>query len=273
MLRSSMMRAGGIALTVVASVLFLSGHEAAAQATPPAGPPAAATAPAPSQAAPAAPAAAQPVSDTTPFYVNIVDLEISPSLMSKFMADLSDDVKGTLSEAAVHEIDSNVGQKDPNHVFIFEVYNNSAAWDAHQKTTTYGKFIGLTMMMIKNYNIRPFTSLVLNSSTAAAAAAGPLYVNVEEFDLDPDQYDNFIVAAKVEAAGAVQDPGVREFNIATAKSTKNHVLLFEVYDNAAALEAEMATDRYKTYQAKTKPMIVKSTVTPYTSVSLNAKTP
>ncbi len=279
MLRSSMMRAAGIALTVVASVLFLSGHEAAAQTTPPAAPPAAATAPAPPQAAPAAPpaaatpAAAQPVSDTTPFYDNIVDLEISPSLMSKFMADLSDDVKGTLSEAGVHEIDSNVGQKDPNHVFIFEVYNNSAAWDAHQKTTTYGKFIGLTMMMIKNYNIRPFTSLVLNSSTAAAAATGPLYVNVEEFDLDPDQYDNFIVAAKVEAAGAVQDPGVREFNIATAKSTKNHVLLFEVYDNAAALEAEMATDRYKVYQAKTKQMIVKSTVTPYSSVSLNAKAP
>ena len=274
MLRSSMMRAAGIALTVVASVLFLSGHEAAAQTTPPAAPPAAATAPAPSQAAPAAtPAAAQPVSDTTPFYVNIVDLEISPSLMSKFMADLSDDVKGTLSEAAVHEIDSNVGQKDPNHVFIFEVYNNSAAWDAHQKTATYGKFIGLTMMMIKNYNIRPFTSLVLNSSTAAVAATGPLYVNVEEFDLDPDQYDNFIVAAKVEAAGAVQDPGVREFNIATAKSTKNHVLLFEVYDNAAALEAEMATDRYKAYQTKTKTMIIKSTVTPYSSVSLNAKAP
>ena len=98
-------------------------------------------------------------------------------------------------------------------------------------------------------------------------------MNVEEFDLDPDQYNNFIVAAKVEAAGAVQDPGVREFNIATAKSTKNHVLLFEVYDNAAALEAEMATDRYKVYQAKTKPMIVKSTVTPYSSVSLNAKAP
>ena len=92
--------------------------------------------------------------------------------MSKFMADLSDDVKGTLSEAGVHEIDSNVGQKDPNHVFIFEVYNNSAAWNAHQKSTTYGKFIGLTMMMIKNYNIRPFTSLVLNSSTAAAAGHG-----------------------------------------------------------------------------------------------------
>ena len=243
---------------------------AAPAPTAPAPTPAApAAAPAPAAAAPAA-AAATPVSDTAPHYVNIVDLQINPSSMTKFSADLSDDVKGTLTEAGVREIDSNVGQKDPNHVFIFEVYENSAAWDSHQKTTTYVKFVGLTMMMIKNYNIRPFSSLVMNSS-GAAPASDPLYVNVEEFDLAADQYNNFVVAAKVEATGAVQDPGVREFNIATSTSTPYHILFFEVYDNAAAHDAEMATDRYKTYESTTKSMIKKSTATPYSSVSLNTK--
>jgi quinol monooxygenase YgiN len=251
---------------------------ASAQTSPP---PAAPSAPAPAPAAPAAPApavaapapaaaVATPVSDVAPHYVNIVDLQISPSSMTNFMADLSDDVKGTLAEAGVREIDSNVGQKDPNHVFIFEVYENSAAWDSHQKTTTYVKFVGLTMMMIKNYNIRPFSSLVMNSS-GAAPASGPLYVNVEEFDLAADQYNNFVVAAKVEAAGAVQDPGVREFNIATSTSTPYHILFFEVYDNTAAHDAEIATDRYKTYESTIKSMIKKSTATPYSSVSLNTK--
>jgi (4S)-4-hydroxy-5-phosphonooxypentane-2,3-dione isomerase len=215
---------------------------------------------------PTAPAA----TPASPLFVNIVELEIAPSSMTKFMADLTDDVTGTLAEAGVHEIDSNVGQKDPNHVFIFEVYNNSAAWDAHQKTVTYAKFVGLTMMMIKNYNIRPFSSLAMNASSTAQPAAGPLYVKVEEFDLAADQYNNFVVAAKVEAAGAVQDPGVREFNIA-ASTTPNHILFFEVYDNAAAADAEMATDRYKTYQSTTKPMITRSTSTPYSSVSMNMK--
>lgn len=245
-------------------------------APPPAAPaapaPAAATQ-APAPAAPAAtpaPAAAAPVSDATPHFVNIVELQINPSSMAKFTAALSDDVKGTLAEAGVREIDSNVGQKDPNHVFIFEVYNNSAAWDSHQKTITYAKFVGLTMMMIKNYNIRPFSSLIMNAS-GVAPAAGPLYVNVEEFDLAAEQYNNFVVAAKVEAAGAVQDPGVREFNIATSTSTPYHVLFFEVYDNAAAHDAEMATDRYKTYESTTKSMITKSTATLYSSVSLNIK--
>src|SRR5580704_1933119 len=136
--------------------------------------------------APSAPAA----TSGPPLFVNIVELEITPASMTKFMADLADDVKGTLAEAGVHEIDSNVGQNDPNHVFIFEVYDNSAAWDSHQKTTTYAKFVGLTMMMIKNYNIRPFTSLAMNSS-GAAPAASPALVNVEEFDLTADSYNSF----------------------------------------------------------------------------------
>jgi quinol monooxygenase YgiN len=260
-------------LGTVAAIAFAAA--ASAQTPPPpatpapaiAAPPAATAAPAPA-AASAAPA---PVTDATPHFVNIVELEISPSSMAKFMPDLADDVKGTLTEAGVREIDSNVGQKDPNHVFIFEVYNNSAVWDSHQKTTTYVKFVGLTMMMIKNYNIRPFSSLAMNSS-GAPPASGPLYVNVEEFDLPSSQYNNFVVAAKVEANGAVQDPGVREFNIAVANSMLNHVLFFEVYDNAAAHDAEMATDRYKTFLSTTKSMITKSTATPYSSVSLNTNT-
>jgi autoinducer 2-degrading protein len=249
-----------------AAAIAFAAAASAQTSPPPATPVPAAVAPPPAAAAPA-PAA---VTDVTPHFVNIVELEINPSSMAKFMPDLADDVKGTLTEAGVREIDSNVGQKDPGHVFIFEVYDNSAVWNSHQKTTTYVKFVGLTMMMIKNYNIRPFSSLAMNSS-GAPPASGPLYVNVEEFDLPSGQYNNFVVAAKVEANGAVNDPGVREFNIATSTAAPNHVLLFEVYDNAAAHDAEMATDRYKTFLSTTKSMITKSTATPYSSVSFNTK--
>ena len=249
-----------------AAVIAFAAVASAQTSPPPATPAPAAVAPPPAAAA-LAPTA---VTDVTPHFVNIVELEISPSSMAKFMPDLADDIKGTLTEAGVREIDSNVGQKDPGHVFIFEVYDNSAVWNSHQKTTTYVKFVGLTMMMIKNYNIRPFSSLAMNSS-GAPPTSGPLYVNVEEFDLPSGQYNNFVVAAKVEANGAVNDPGVREFNIATSTGAPNHVLFFEVYDNAAAHEAEMATDRYKTFLSTTKSMITKSTATPYSSVSLNTK--
>ena len=125
--------------------------------------------------------------------------------------------------------------------------------------------------MLKSYNIRPFSSLAINKSATANPASGPLYIKVDEFDLAPEHYNDFVVAAKIEAAGAVQDPGVREFDIATATTAKNHVMLFEVYDNAAAADAEMATDRYKTFQSSTKVWIGKSLPTVYSSVSMNAK--
>jgi quinol monooxygenase YgiN len=224
----------------------------------------AASAQAPAPSAPAAP-------NAPPQFINIVELEIAPSSMTKFMADLADDVTGTLGENGVHEIDSNVGEKDPNHVFIFEVFDSPAVWNSHQKSVAYVKFVGQTMMMIKNYNIRPFSALSMNKSSNAQPANGPLHVKVEEFDLAADQYNNFVVAAKIVAAGAVQDPGVREFNVATSTSTPYHVMFFEVYDNAAAADAEMETDRYKAYQTTTKKMIVKNTSTPYASVSLNVK--
>jgi quinol monooxygenase YgiN len=69
----------------------------------------------------------------------------------------------------------------------------------------------------------------------------------------------------------VQNPGVREFDVATATATQNHVMLFEVYDNAAAADAEMATDYHKTFQSSTKLWIGKSALTVYSSVSMNAK--
>ncbi len=114
---------------------------------------------------------------TAPLYINVVDLDINPASMPKFLAALKDDGAATIKEPATQEFISSVGQTQKNQVFIFEIYNNSTAWDAHQKTAAYLKFIGLTMMMIKTYDIRPFTAVALNRSTApqpqadAAAAA------------------------------------------------------------------------------------------------------
>jgi len=93
-------------------------------------------------------------------FVNVVDLEISPASMPRFLAALKEDGTATIKEAGTQEFVSSIGQKDKNHVFIFEVFNDAAAWDAHQKTTTYAKFLGITMMMIKTYAIRPFATVM-----------------------------------------------------------------------------------------------------------------
>src|SRR3984885_7576865 len=136
------------------------------------------------------------VAQDAPAFVNVVDLEITPASMPRFLAALKDDGAATIKEAGTQEFVSSVGQKDKNHVFIFEVFNDSAAWDAHQKTVTYAKFLGLTMMMIKTYTIRPFTSVALDKSDAPAPQADPpLLINLDEIDVADGQIDRFKDAA------------------------------------------------------------------------------
>ncbi len=85
------------------------------------------------------------------------------------------------------------------------------------------------------------------------------------------QVDKFIDAAKTDAAASVKDAGCREFDIAVSQTKGSHLLLFSVYDDAAALDAHQATDHYKAYQAATEGMISKSTATPLSSVAMLTK--
>jgi quinol monooxygenase YgiN len=207
-------------------------------------------------------------------FVNVVDLEITPASMPRFLAALKDDGAATINEAGTQEFVSSVGQKEKNHVFIFEVFNNIAAWDSHQKTTAYAKFLGLTMMMIKSYSIRPFNSVALDRSDAPAPQADPpLLIDLDEIDVVDGQIDKFKDAAKTHAAASVKDPGCREFDIAVSQTKDNHVLLLSAFDDAAALAAHQATDHYKAFQAATKGIVSASTATPLSSVAVLTKAP
>lgn len=105
----------------------------------------------------------------------------------------------------------------------------------------------------------------------AAADTGPLFVNAVDLDIAPGKIDDYLALAKVNGANAVKEPGCREFNIVVSQKDPNHVFLFEVYDNAAALDAHRATDHFKAYMAATKDMVVKRDVRPMNAVALNMK--
>ncbi len=105
----------------------------------------------------------------------------------------------------------------------------------------------------------------------AAAQSGPLLVNVVEYDIQPGQVDAYLAALKENAAASVKEPGCREFNILVSQKDPNHVLIFEVYDDAAAAQAHRETDHFKKYAATIKDMFVKRDVRPFSSVAMNMK--
>jgi quinol monooxygenase YgiN len=105
----------------------------------------------------------------------------------------------------------------------------------------------------------------------ATAQSGPLHILVVEYDIVPAEIDNYMTAIKELGAAAVKEPGCRQLSIAVSQKDANHVLLFEAWDNAAALDAFLATDRFKKYQAATANMIAKRDIRAFSSVATNMK--
>jgi len=97
-----------------------------------------------------------------------------------------------------------------------------------------------------------FTSFTGRPALAESPAP---YINLVELVVVPSDLPKFLELAKDNAAAAVKDPGVREFNITQMATNPNHVVFYEVYENEAALNAHRATDHFKQYQAATAGMV------------------
>ncbi len=105
----------------------------------------------------------------------------------------------------------------------------------------------------------------------AAAQSGRLHIAAVDYDIVPGQVDNFLAALKENGAASVKEPGCREFDIMVSQTDPNHVFILEVYENAAAVEAHIATEHFKKYKAATAGMSAKREAKLLSSVAMNIK--
>jgi quinol monooxygenase YgiN len=125
----------------------------------------------------------------------------------------------------------------------------------------------------RRFKCRPSQEEVIMVTGAhqAAAQSGPLQVKVAEVDVVPGRVDTYLAALKENAAASVHEAGCREFNVMVSQKDPNHVLIFEVYDDAAAFEAHLETDHFKKFAAATKGMAAKVELRAFASVAINTK--
>jgi len=112
--------------------------------------------------------------------------------------------------------------------------------------------------------------MALPSRDAAAQASG-VYINAVDLVVIPSEMPKFLEAIKENGANAVKEPGCREFNITVLANNPNHVFLYEVYDNEAALNAHRQTEHFKKYQAATANMIADRNVRAMSVIAFNSK--
>jgi autoinducer 2-degrading protein len=114
------------------------------------------------------------------------------------------------------------------------------------------------------------TLLPLPGQRAAAQAPG-MYVNAVDLDIIPAEREKYLAALSENGKASVTEPGCRQFNIQVLASDPNHVFIYEMYDNEAALQAHRATDHFKKYAATTANMVAKREARPMTVVAANTQ--
>jgi autoinducer 2-degrading protein len=114
------------------------------------------------------------------------------------------------------------------------------------------------------------TLLPLPSRDAAAQSAG-VYINAVDLDIVPSETAKFLEAVKENGEFAVKEPGCREFNITVLASNPNHVFLYEVYDNEAALNTHRMSEHFKKFQATTANMVSGRNVRAMSLIAFNSK--
>jgi (4S)-4-hydroxy-5-phosphonooxypentane-2,3-dione isomerase len=108
-------------------------------------------------------------------------------------------------------------------------------------------------------------------SRDAVAQGSATYVNAVDLDIAPDQIGAYMAAIKENGAASIKEPACHQFSIAVQAANPNHVFLYEVYENEAALKSHRETDHFKKYAAITAKMVVERKATPLTAVAFNLK--
>jgi quinol monooxygenase YgiN len=96
-------------------------------------------------------------------FVNAVDLDIVPAEHDNFLAAITENGAAAAKEPGCKRFDIlNLGS-DPNHFFLYEVYDNEAAFKAHRETDHFKKYMATTGKMVAKRDARPMSVVASNA--------------------------------------------------------------------------------------------------------------
>ena len=97
-----------------------------------------------------------------PLYINAVDIDVVPGELENYLVAIKEVGAAAIkTEPGCSEFDVTVSQKDPNHLFIFEVYENAAAFDAHLKSDHYKKYAATAKDVVAKREVHSLFSVAM----------------------------------------------------------------------------------------------------------------
>jgi (4S)-4-hydroxy-5-phosphonooxypentane-2,3-dione isomerase len=102
------------------------------------------------------------VARADPHYINAVEIDVVPGQIENYLAAIREVGAATLkTEPGCGEFDITVSQKDPNRLFIFEVYDNADAFDTHLKSDHYKKYAAAAKDIVAKREVHPLSSIAM----------------------------------------------------------------------------------------------------------------
>lgn len=93
-------------------------------------------------------------------YVVIVDFKIKPERLAQFMPLMLENARASReTEPGCRVFDVCVDPKDKTTVFLYEVYDDRAAFDAHLATSHFKSFDAAVASMVAAKTVRTLTKL------------------------------------------------------------------------------------------------------------------
>jgi (4S)-4-hydroxy-5-phosphonooxypentane-2,3-dione isomerase len=96
-------------------------------------------------------------------FVNAVDLDIVPAERANYLAAILENGAAAAKEPGCRRFDILNLASDPNHFFLYEVYDSEAAFKEHRASEHFKKYAEVTAKMVAKRDARPMS--VLKSNT------------------------------------------------------------------------------------------------------------
>jgi quinol monooxygenase YgiN len=90
-------------------------------------------------------------------FVLVVNIRIKPENVASFMKRLGENAAAARKEAGCRQFDVLVDPKDKTKVMLYEVYNDEKAFEAHQQTPHFKKYVAEAVPLLASRERQVFT--------------------------------------------------------------------------------------------------------------------
>ena len=90
-------------------------------------------------------------------FVLVVNIRIKPESVDVFMKQLNENAAAARKEPGCRQFDVLVDPQDKTKVMLYEVYNDEKAFEAHQQTPHFKKYLAEAVPMLASRERQVFT--------------------------------------------------------------------------------------------------------------------